>query len=109
MRKILTVLVAAIAMSFTFTCVNWAQGYNTKEQMQQLKLRQKQEWNALKLKEKYMKQSWKNQGVPNSVREQMKHQLQREKRALHEKQKNEAQDLKDQQRVIREHQSYYSQ
>ena len=107
MRTILVVLFAAVSLTFFHTGVAWAQGYSPKQEVKLLKARQKAERKALKLKQKYTKQSWKNQNVSKAVRTQMKHQMQREERELREKQKDERQDLKDQQRMLKEHQRSY--
>jgi lipopolysaccharide export LptBFGC system permease protein LptF len=104
MRTILVVLFAAVTFGFVHTGVAWAQGYSPKLEIKQLKARQKAERKALKLRQKYTKQSWKNQNVSKAVRIQMKHQMQREERELREKQKDERQDLKDQQRLLKERQ-----
>ncbi len=64
--------------------------------------RQKQEMKALKLKEKYEKQMVKNQDLPKAVRAQMKHHMEREQRRLRNRQKDQRQELKDRQRILRE-------
>lgn len=78
-------------------------------EVQMLKRRQKEERKALKLKKHYMKQSLRSGSLPSGVREQMKHQMQREQRELREKQKDELQDLKDRIRISKESQKQLGQ
>jgi len=80
-------------------------GKNNPE-LQQLKQRHKEERNALKTKRRYAKASMKGQVVPSAVRDQMKHQRQREARELRQRQKNELQDLKDRQKLLKESQRF---
>ena len=109
MRNLLIWMVAVLALSISGSRLGPAQGYDVKPEKEQLKTRQKEAWKALKLKEKYQKQSWKGQSLPNSVREQMKHEMQRERRELREKQKDDLQDLKDRQRLVKESQKQLNQ
>ena len=109
MRNLLIWIVAALALSFSGPHLGAAQRFDLKPERLQLKTRQKEEWKALKLRQKYQKQSWKNRSVHKSVRMQMKHQMQREKRELREKQKDELQDFKDRQRLVKENQKRWNQ
>jgi len=109
MRNFLTLLVAAFLLGLCLARVAAAQQYDLTLEKQQLKARQKEERKALKLKEKYQKESWKNQLISKSVRDQMKHQMERERRELREKHKDELQDLKDRQRALKESQKQFSQ
>ena len=65
-----------------------------------LKARQKQERQALKLKQKYARESLANSGLPKAVRTQLKHELEREQKKLQRRQKDERQTLKDRERLL---------
>ena len=78
-----------------------------KEEVRELKLRHKAESNALKLKQEYWSQSMKGQSVPKAQRIQMKHQMEKEGRELQRRQKDELQDLKDRQRILKESQNQF--
>jgi len=67
-----------------------------------LKARQKQERKALKLKEHYEKQAYRSNQVPRSLRIQRKHEMQREERAMRDRQKDEREDMKDRRRLVKE-------
>lgn len=102
MRKLFAVLftlVLAVGLS------SWLVAQDFSIENQQVKNRQKEERKALKLKHKFAKQTMGGRDLPQSVRAQMKHQRQREARELSEKQKDERQDLKDRQRMLKEMQS----
>jgi hypothetical protein len=66
-----------------------------------LKERQKEELQALKLKEKYARESLANSGLPGAVRTQLKHELKREQKTLYRRQKDERQVLKDRERLLK--------
>lgn len=66
-----------------------------------LKVRQKQERQALKLKQHYARESLANSGLPKAVRAQLKHELKREQKKLRRRQKDERQTLKDSQRLLK--------
>ncbi len=102
MRRLLIALVVAMTVVGLGSGL-MAQVYKVNKQ--QLKERQKSERKALKLKQKYTHQSMKGRNFPKSVRDQMKHQEQREKRELRERQKDERQDIKDRERSMKEMQS----
>jgi hypothetical protein len=70
-------------------------------EIHKMKLLHKEQMKALKLREHFMKQSWKNQHVPKAVREQQKHQLERQMRELRNRQKDEMQDLQDRMRLAK--------
>ncbi|HVA01602.1 MAG TPA: hypothetical protein VMV34_08110 [Terriglobia bacterium] len=97
MQRLATVI---LIMGLSVSPLLAAQGYST--QMQILKGRQKQALKALKLKQKYAKETLTNHGVPMAVRRQLKHQLKSEERKLREQQKDERQELKDQQRLSKQ-------
>ncbi len=65
-----------------------------------LEARQKQELQALKLKQKLAKESLKNSSLPKAMRTQLKHELKQEQRTLCQKQKDERQTLKDRQKLL---------
>ncbi len=100
MRSILVALMIGLAW-FCFSAPRLA-AQESKTEKQQIKARQKADMRAFKLKAKYQKQSMKGRDVPKSVRLQMKHQMQREKRELQARHKDELQDLKDRQQSLRE-------
>jgi hypothetical protein len=103
MRRFLVVLMAGLVGIGLLAPRLAAQ--DIKVEKQQMKARQKADLRALKLKEQYQKQAMRTHQVPKSVRVQMTHQMQREKRELRERQKDERQDLKDRQRALREAQA----
>jgi F0F1-type ATP synthase membrane subunit b/b' len=108
MRKFFIGMIAGLALTVPPAQLA-AQNYSLKVEKQQLKVRQKQEWKALKLRERYQKQSWKHQRIAKSVRVQAKHQMQRERRELRVRHKDELQDLKDRGRALHESQKVRSQ
>jgi hypothetical protein len=65
-----------------------------------LKTRQKQELQALKLKQRYAKESLADSRLPKAVRTQLKHELEQEQRKLRQRQKDERQTLKDRERLL---------
>lgn len=102
MRKFLCMLVAVSFLLVPGASVGSA-GIRSPE-IQKLKLRQKEQMKALKLQQHYMKESWKSQHVPKAVREQQKHQMERQLRELRNRQKDEMQDLQDRMRLAKESQ-----
>jgi uncharacterized protein HemX len=109
MRNLLIVMVAMLCLGSGLASTVRAQNSSLKQQRKQLKLRQKQEWKALKLLQKNQKRSRKSLSVSKAMRLQLKHQMERERRAMQEKQKDEMQDLKDRQRALKENQRAYGQ
>jgi hypothetical protein len=65
-----------------------------------LKARQKEELQALKLKQKYARESLQGSGLPKAVRTQPKHELKKEQRKLLQRQKDERQTLKDREKLL---------
>jgi hypothetical protein len=65
-----------------------------------LMARQKQERQALKLKQKYARESLQNSRLPKAIRIQLKHELKQERRKLLQRQKDERQTLKDRERLL---------
>jgi TolA-binding protein len=102
MRKVFVVL---FTLGLAVGLSSWLVAQDFHLETKQVKNRQKEEKKALKLKHKFAKQTMGGRDLPKSVRAQMKHQQQREGRELHEKQKDERQDLKDRQRMLKELQS----
>jgi len=102
MRKIFLALMAALILFCASGFRASAQDFGS--QKQQLKVRHKLEGNALKLKHRLVKGSLQGQGVSKGQRLQMKHRMERERRELRERQKDELQTLKDQLRIMKESQ-----
>jgi Mg2+ and Co2+ transporter CorA len=103
MRKLLIGVTVAFLLSFPVAPPGAGRyRYDVRPERKALKARQKQEWKTLKLQQKYQKRSWKGQRLSGAQRAQIKHQMQRDKRALHERQRNDLQDLKDRQRLMKE-------
>jgi polyhydroxyalkanoate synthesis regulator protein len=102
MRKILLALIAALILSCASGFRASAQDFGS--QKQAVKVRHKLERNALKAKQRMVKQSLRGQGVTRGQRLQMKHQMERERRELRERQQDELQNLKDQLRIVKESQ-----
>jgi Spy/CpxP family protein refolding chaperone len=102
MRKILLALMAALILS----CASGfrASAQDVGSQKQQVKVRHKLERNALQAKQRMVKQSLRGQGVTRGQRLQMKHQMERERRELRQRQQDELQNLKDQLRIVKESQ-----
>jgi len=98
-------LVTVGVLVSTVLLVGGLSAQDFKLELQQVKVRQKQEMQALKLKHKYAKEALKGQETPKSVRIQMQHEMEREEKALRQKHKDELQKMKDQQRVLNQMQS----
>jgi len=103
MRTLFVGMVVAFVLSFPVAGTRAGQSRPAvQSEGKMLRVRQKQESKALKLQQKYQKRSWKGAHLSKATRAQMKHQMQRDKRAVREKQRDERQDLKDRQRQIKE-------
>lgn len=102
MRKILLALMAALILSCASGFRASAQDVGSQKQV--LKVRHKLERNALQAKHRMVKQSLRGQGVSRGQRLQMKHQMERERRELRQRQQDELQNLKDQLRIVKESQ-----
>jgi Spy/CpxP family protein refolding chaperone len=102
MRKILLALMAALILSCASGFRASAQDFGSRKQ--QVKVRQKLERHALKVKHRMVKQSLRGQGITRGQRLQMKHRMERERRELRQRQKDELQTLKDQLRIVKESQ-----
>lgn len=103
MRRVLVALMVGLAWIWISSSRLAAQDF--KFEKQQIKERHKVEMKALKMKAKYQKQATQGQEIPKSLRLQTKHQLDREKRELRERQRDELQDLKDRERSLKESQA----
>ena len=101
MRKLFMVAITALILGLPGATLR-AQDDALKAQKQVLKLKQKQERAALKLRKNNWTQSLKGQPLPKSERLRIKHQIQREERELRERQKDEQQDSNDRQRLMKE-------
>ena len=101
MRKLFMVAIVVLILGLPVATLR-AQDDALKAQKQVLKAKQRQERAALKLRKKYWQQSLKGQALPKSERLRMKHQMEREARELRERQKDEQQDSKDRQRLMKE-------
>lgn len=66
-----------------------------------LNVRQKEERQALKLKQEYARESLRNSTLPKAIRIQLKHELKREQLKLRQRQKDERQTLKDRERLLK--------
>lgn len=97
MQKLLTLILTA---GLSIAPLLAVERYSTP--MRILKSRQRQELKALKLKEKYARDLLKNRRVPDAVRRQLKHQLDRDGRKLREQQRDEREELKDRQRLLKQ-------
>ena len=100
MRRICFLLVAVSVLVSPAWMLNASPGRDL--QVQALKAQQKRESNAYKLNQRNVKQSLKGHQVSKAVREQQMHQLQREKRAMKERHRDQLQDLKDRQKLMRD-------
>ena len=105
MRKLLL----ALAVAFAGICLSgsWLVGQDFKAERGQVKERQKAERKALSLKHKFTKESMSSSEIPKSQRQIMKHQMERERRELRERHRDELQDLRDRQRALKESQELY--
>ena len=88
------ILVAGLLAAPAFARQQWA------SEKTLLDARQKQELQALKLKQKYAKESLQNSSLPKAIRTQLKHELKQEQRKLRQKQKDERQTLRDRQKLL---------
>lgn len=109
MRNLLRLMVAGLVVVFSAGSLLAGQGYNPKAVIKQLQARQKGERKTLKLKQKNQRHYLKSQPLPKGTKVQMKHQAARERRDLRQKQKDELQQMKDRQRIVRESQKAYDQ
>jgi hypothetical protein len=95
MRRLrLLVLIAGLSAGPLFARQRWA------PDSAMLKVLQKQQLQALKLKQKYARESLRNSHLPKAVRMQLGHQLKQERMKLRQQQKEERQSLKDRERLL---------
>jgi len=104
MRNYLIVMVATVFVGISLATAVRAQNIDWRAQVKQLKSQQKLERDALKVRQRNVKQSWKTARVSSATRAQGTHRMQRERRDLIQKQKDELQNLKDRQRASKENQ-----
>ncbi len=103
MRKLLIGVIVTFVLSFPVVRAAAGQSvYDPKAERKALKARQKQEWKMLEQQQKFQKRSWKSMRLSKVSRAQMKHQLQRDKRAMRESQRNDRQNLKDRELWIKQ-------
>jgi hypothetical protein len=102
MRNFLIVMVTTMCMGISLASVVRAQDFDWRGQRKQLKAQQKVERIALKRQQQSAMRSWKTFAVSKAARTQAKHQMQRDRRNLHQRQKDALQDLKDRQRIFKE-------
>lgn len=107
MRNLLILATATFLAVLLLSISGAAQYVNLALEKQQMKQRQKEERNALKLQHKYRNESVRGQPIPKAERIRIKHEMERQKRELREQQKDELQDLKDRQRLMKESQNLY--
>ncbi len=100
MRKLLVAWMTVFAL-ICFSA-SWVRAQDLKQEKQAIKLRHKVEWKTLKERQKLWKRSLKGQPLPKAERIRMKHQMERERRELHERHNDEMQDLMDHQRTLKE-------
>jgi len=105
-RKILGIWLAALFLFSAATLIRAGQGQASPER--QLKLRQKEERRAFKLRKKQAMFAAKGPQFTKAVRLRTKHEWQRQERELRERQKNELEDLKDKQKIRKEYEKSYT-
>ncbi len=96
MRKWLFLILAACFLIPSATIISTGRDY---PEMREMKRRHKEETKALKLKQHFQKESMKHQQMSPALRDQMKHQMEREERDLRQRQQDETRELKDRMRV----------
>ena len=106
MRNFPVVMIAALFLGLSLA--GGAQAQSLRQQKKQLKAHQKQEFKVLRQQQKNRMRSLKQVPVSKAVLLQTKHQMQRDRRAMRDKQKDDMQDLKDRQRTLKESQRVYN-
>lgn len=99
MRKILWLVLLACMCAVPAARASAAS--NGDVMIRQLKRQQRQEMKALKAQHQAERRSWRHQRVDPATRAVMNHKMQREERALRERQRNQMQDLRDQVRLVK--------
>ena len=107
MRNFSIVMVASLCLGMSIASGVRAQSIDWRAVRKQLRTQQKMERNALKTQQGNIKRSWKQLQVSKPIRDQAKHQMQRERRDLNQRQKDAMQDLKDRQKVLKQYQKIY--
>lgn len=100
MKKMVIVVVGFSFLALSLGNASASQASSQEKHL--LKSQQKQERKSEKLKNHYAKASLKGQNIPKAVRDQRKHEIQRENRAMREREKEQMQDLKDRQKMMKE-------
>ena len=108
MHRYLIVMVVAIFLGTGLATTVRAQNVDWRTQRKMLKSQQKLEWHALKVQQQNRQLSWKGQKVSSAQRVQAKHQMQRERRDLKQRQKDAMQDMRDRNRSLRAVQRAYA-
>ena len=107
MRKYLIVVIATTCLGIVFAAPAQAQHVDWRSQRKMLKSQQNLEWHALKVQQQNRRLSWRGQKVSSAQRAQAKHQMQRERRDLRMRQKDQLQDARDRNRSLRAVQRSY--
>jgi len=107
MRKAFIGIIAVICLGGILCGPAQGQSESPRDQLKQLKARQKQERANWKLQETNLKRSLKQQEAPKAMRLEERHRMQRDRCAMLAKQRDERQELKDKQRVLSERQKAY--
>ncbi|HET7211977.1 MAG TPA: hypothetical protein VFL79_00185 [Terriglobia bacterium] len=95
LRRIgLLLLIAGLASEPLFARQRWA------PDSAMLKTSQKRQLLALKLKQRYARESLRDSRLPKAVRTQLRHQLDQERKKLRQEQKEERQSVKDREKLL---------
>jgi hypothetical protein len=94
-KTVLLILIAGLSASSGLAHRKWP----TESAI--LKVRQKEELQSLRLKQKYAKSSLEDSNLPKAVRLQLKHEMKRERRKLLQRQKDEREALRDRERLLK--------
>ncbi len=105
MQDLLVKLIAGLVLISATGVSAGAQVLDARSARQEIKVRQKEERQALKLKEHYTLRMLKDQSLPKAERVRAKHEMQKERRDLILRQKDELQALRDRERSMKEAQS----
>ena len=100
MRNLLMRLAASLVLALSTGILGAAQ-MDVKPATLQMKAHQREEREALRMRQRYMKQSLRGQPIPRAERVRLKHEMKKEKRDLHQRQKDERQAMKDRDRSMK--------
>lgn len=98
MRKVLTIVVSAVAIAAAGVVLRASP--RTNESMKMVKRQQKMARKQLKIEERMWKRSFRGQRIPRAERLAQKHQFQRQMRELRLQQKDQIQEMKDRERLM---------